>query len=256
MNDRLRCLLVDDEPLALKRLDNLLVAHPEIDIIGKISRPSEAVRQIDTLEPDLLFLDIQMPGMNGFEVLENVKRQPMTIFVTAYDRYALEAFEVNSVDYLLKPVQRERLEKAIQKAVRFYAQPGAASDSNPDLKQFLEFIRQRGAAPKRLVSRNGDKLVLIEPSEVAFFRAENKYTFAVTVRGEYILDYTLQQLSETLPPNRFISIHRSYIVNLDWIAELARGFGGGMLCRLKPPISKDLPISRSQLKQLRDRIHF
>jgi two-component system LytT family response regulator len=256
MNDRLRCLLVDDEPLALKRLDNLLSAHPEIEIIGKISRPSEAVRLIDGLEPDLLFLDIQMPGMNGFEVLEKIKRQPMTIFVTAYDRYALEAFEVNSVDYLLKPVQRERLEKAVKKAVRFYAQPSTTSDSNPDLKQLLKFIRQRGAAQKKLVSRVGDKLVLVEPSDVVFFRAENKYTFAVTIQGQYMLDYTLQQLHDTLPSDRFIGIHRSYIVNLDWIAELSRGFGGGMICRLKSPISKDLPISRSQVKEVRDRIHI
>jgi DNA-binding LytR/AlgR family response regulator len=97
---------------------------------------------------------------------------------------------------------------------------------------------------------------LIEPAEIAYIRAETKYTFAVTTGGEHILDYTLQQLRDWLPAARFLSIHRSYIVNLDWIAELARGFGGGMLCRLKAPISKDLPISRSQIQQVRSRIHF
>jgi two-component system LytT family response regulator len=255
MSGPLRCLLIDDEPLALKRLEMLLADHPEVEIIGKISRPSEAVAQIDSLQPDLVFLDIQMPGMNGFEVLERVRRQPMVVFVTAYDRYALEAFEVNSIDYLLKPVDRQRLQKAISKLVQLRGQ--AADALNADVERLLEFVRQRaGNAPRRLVSRHGDRMVLIEPSEIAYFHAESKYTFAVTARGEHILDYTLQQLREWLPADKFLNIHRSYIVNLDWIAELARGFGGGMLCRLKSPISKDLPISRAQVQQVRERIQF
>jgi len=262
MSTPLRCLLVDDEPLALKRLEILLEGYPEVEVIGKISRPSEAVVQIDKLEPDLVFLDIQMPGMTGFEVLDKVRRQPMVIFVTAYDRYALEAFEVNSVDYLLKPVQRPRLEKAIRKLVQLRGQSTsdrATSEraSDADLERLLEFIRKRNATGSRkLVSRHGDRMVIIEPAEVAYFHAEAKYTFAVTADGEHILDYSLQQIRELLPAEKFLSIHRSYVVNLDWIAELARGFGGGMLCRLKPPFSKALPISRSQVQQVRDRIGF
>jgi two-component system LytT family response regulator len=215
------------------------------------------VAQIDALAPDLVFLDIQMPGMNGFEVLEKVRRQPLVIFVTAYDRYALEAFEVNSVDYLLKPVQRARLERAIHKLLQLRAQPTPERAWNADLERLLQFVRERGpTASKRFVSRRGDRMVLVDPAEVAYFHAESKYTFAVTARGQHILDNSLQQIRELLPADRFLSIHRSYIVNLDWIAELARGFGGGMLCRLKAPISKDLPISRSQVREVRERIGF
>jgi len=257
MTSPLRCLLIDDEPLAVKRLEGLLASHPEVQVVGKVGRPSEAVAEIDTLQPDLIFLDIQMPGMNGFEVLAKVRRQPMVIFVTAYDRYALEAFEVNSVDYLLKPVERERLAKAIQKLVKLRSQSTADRPSNTDVEKLLNYIRERdAAASKRLVSRHGDRIVIIEPADVAYFHAESKYTFAVTATGEHILDYSLQQIRDLLPAERFLSIHRSYIVNLDWIAELARGFGGGMICRLKPPFSKALPISRSQVQQVRERIGF
>lgn len=257
MTAPLQCLLVDDEPLALKRLERLLESHPEVQVVGKISRPSEAVVQIDALQPDLVFLDIQMPGMSGFDVLAKVKRQPMVIFVTAYDRYALEAFEVNSIDYLLKPVQRERLDKAIQKLVQLRSQATSGQVSNADLEKLLEYIRQRSApSSKRLVSRHGERMVIIEPAEVGYFHAESKYTFAVTAKGEHILDYSLQEIRDLLPADQFVCIHRSYIVNLEWVAELARGFGGGMICRLKPPFSKALPISRSQVQQVRERIGF
>ncbi len=257
MTAPLRCLLIDDEPLALKRLETLLDGYREVEVIGKISRPSEAVIEIDRLEPDLVFLDIQMPGMNGFDVLDKVRRQPMVVFVTAYDRYALEAFEVNSVDYLLKPVERPRLEKAIRKLVQLRGQSTSERPSNADLQRLLEFVRKQNAINSRkLVSRHGDRMVIIDPAEVAYFHAEAKYTFAVTVSEEHILDYSLQEIREMLPADKFLGIHRSYVVNLDWIAELARGFGGGMLCRLKPPFSKALPISRSQVQQVRDRIGF
>lgn len=257
----LRCLLIDDEPLALDRLERLLAAYPEIQILGKISRPSEAVRQIDELRPDVIFLDIQMPGLTGFQVLEKIHHQPVVIFVTAYDRYALDAFEVNSIDYLLKPIQRERLDKSIQKlsqllSARAAAKTGVAVESG-ELNRLLDYIREQGGKGKRkLVSRQGDRMLLIEPADVAYFHARDKYTFAVTSKGEHILDYTLQQLKEWLPEEKFLMIHRSYIVNLDWISELSRGFGGGLMCRLRPPVSRDLPVSRAMVQQVRERIGF
>jgi two-component system, LytTR family, response regulator len=256
MNTRLRCLLIDDEPLALDRLERLLAAYPEIEVLDKITRPSKAVERIDFLKPDLIFLDIQMPGMTGFQVLQKIVHQPVVIFVTAYDRYALEAFEVNSVDYLVKPVAKERLGRAIQKLQQLSG-GGELSFPPSDVARLLEYLKhQAPREPRKLVSRQGERMILIEPSEVAYFYAESKYTFAVTAQGERILDYTLQQLREWLPEERFVAVHRSYIVNLDWIAELSRGFGGGYICRLKAPVSRDLPISRSLVRQVRERIRF
>jgi two-component system, LytTR family, response regulator len=250
---RYRCLLIDDEPLALERLERLLSGHEEVEILGKVSRPSEAVSLIDTLQPDLLFLDIQMPGMTGFQVLERVRHQPVVIFVTAYDRYAMEAFEVNSIDYLLKPVQKERLAKALQKLDQLRTVPDGG---RLEFEKVLDYLRRTRETTRKLVSRQGERMLLIEPSEVAYFYAASKYTFAVTSRGEFILDYTLQQLRQWLPEDKFLTIHRSYVVNLDCVAELARGFAGGLLCRLKSPFSKDLPISRSLVAEVRRRIQF
>jgi two-component system, LytTR family, response regulator len=254
MNTRLRCLLIDDEPLALDRLERLLASYPDIEILDKVSRPSQAVEKIDSLKPDVVFLDIQMPEMTGFQVLQRIRHQPVVIFVTAYDRYALEAFEVNSVDYLLKPVERERLDKAIQKFRQLWT---SASPPSGDVTKLLEYLqRQAPRESRKLVSRQGERMIVIEPSEVAYFYAQSKYTFAVTAQGERILDYTLQQLRDWLPAETFITIHRSYIVNLDWIAELSRGFSGGYLCRLKAPVSRDIPISRSLVSEVRQRIRF
>ena len=189
--------------------------------------------------------------------LQEITHQPLVIFVTSYDLYALEAFEANSIDYLLKPVQKDRLERAVLKLTHLQRQPEADSAMSQDLQRLLTLMTAPSSkSPQKLTSRQGDRILVIEPSEVAYFYAESKYTFAVTARGEHILDYTLQQLRQWLPEERFLTIHRSYIVNLDWIAELARGFGGGLLCRLKPPLSRDLPISRSLVQQVRQRIQF
>jgi len=225
--------------------------------LDKISRPSEALARIESLRPDLLFLDIQMPGMNGFELLNRLSHQPWIIFVTAYDRYALEAFDANSIDYLLKPVRQERLERAMDKLLHLTRPATNVPESSPDWRKLLDFVsRQQHSIPQKLVSRKGERIVVLDPGEIVFFYAESKYTFAVTLKEEHILDYTLQQLRDWLPPEKFIPIHRSYLVSLDWIAELHRGFGGGMLCRLKNPLNKDLPVSRSLIKPLREKLHF
>jgi two-component system LytT family response regulator len=251
--------LIDDEPLALDRLERLLASHPEVRVLGKISRPSEALAQIEETVPDLLFLDIQMPGLSGFELLGQLRHQPWVIFVTAYDRYALQAFEANSIDYLLKPVEQERLDRSLAKFFQLTRQAGESPAVMPDWNHLLKALQaqaQNQSPPQRLVSRKGERILLVDPAEVVYFYAESKYTFAVTAREEHILDYTLQQLRTWLPGEKFLTIHRSYLVNLDWVAELNRGFGGGMLCRLKPPMNKDLPISRALLRQVRERLRF
>jgi two-component system, LytTR family, response regulator len=257
MDQSISCILVDDEPLALERLERLLQPYPQIRILDKISRPSEAVERIETLCPDLLFLDIQMPGMNGFELLNRLDHQSWIIFVTAYDQYALEAFDANSIDYLLKPVRQERLERALNKLFHLIRPATNIPGLSPDWKKLLDYVkRQQQTLPQKLVSRKGDRIIVLDPGEIVFLYAESKYTFAVTLKEEHILDYTLQQLRDWLPAEKFIPIHRSYLVNLDWIAELHRGFGGGMLCRLKNPLNKDLPVSRSLIKPLREKLHF
>jgi two-component system LytT family response regulator len=251
----LKAFLVDDEPLALARLRRILQADGRVEIAGASTDPVDALGQIRALAPDLLFLDIHMPELTGFDLLAELATQPLVVFTTAYDQHALEAFRVNSIDYLLKPIEPEHLDRALAKAVRLHGQ-GAPQ---PDLRAFLAHlgsVLKPAPAPwlDRIASRTGGKLELVDLARVTHFFASGKLTFAATAERHFVADQTISELESRLDPARFIRIHRSTILNLDYLRELHTGFGGKMVARLKDAKKTDLDVSRDRVRALKDRI--
>jgi two-component system LytT family response regulator len=246
-----RVVLVDDEPLARKRLKRLLTAHPEVDVVGEAADGIAAGTLIEELTPDLVFLDVQMPGPSGFDVLARLRQRPAVIFVTAHDEFAVRAFEEQALDYLLKPVEPARLARALARAT------GARAAAEPDdrLERLLQAI-DRTKAPQRIAVHRGAKVSLVEPSAIVFCRAEDKYTVLYTAEGEHVVDRTIEELERTLDQASFLRIHRGAIVNLAFVKDLTAVDGGRFLVSLTAPPGAVLYASRAGAKLLRERFRF
>lgn len=257
--DTLRSYLVDDEPLALNRLSKLLTATNQVEIIGSTTSPADALKFLELTDVDVLFLDIQMPGMNGFELLAKLRRQPMVIFTTAYDKYALKAFEVNSIDYLLKPIEPQQLERALNKIVQLRntakSLEARAQFQSLVLKLADQFSPTKGDFPNRISTRIGSRILFIDLDKITHFFSEDKLTFAITEEGKrYVVDYTIVELEQKLSLKNFVCIHRATLVNLSFIDELYRWFGGGMRIRIRDKKRTELTVARGQVKILRERL--
>lgn len=248
---KLRAFLVDDESLALRRLSRLLSETGKVEIVGQSSESLEALKMIPNLNLDALFLDIQMPELNGFELLQNLKKYPPVIFTTAFDEYALKAFEVYSIDYLLKPIESDRLEKALEKLEKL-----GESNSNIEklLADFANNISDEKEKPiGRIASRIGGKVQILSVPEITHFFAQDKLTFAKNADGkEFPVDESLNNLEEKLDGRTFFRIHRSSIVNLDFIEEVHGWFSGKVLIRLKDKQKTELVVARERVKILKD----
>ena len=226
----LKTILIDDEPLALSRLKRLLEKHSGMfAIVGEARNGAEGLVEIDRHNPDVIFLDIEMPLLNGFEMLSKLTKMPLVIFSTAYDQYAIRAFEENSVDYLLKPVENDRLAKTIEK-IKNIANAGSnnAGSANPYSENLLKLLEEM--KPKKevfsLSVKSGDRILLIPLTEITHFEAEDKYVFLNTLDGQkYLLNYTLTSLEEKLP-NHYLRISRAGIVNSHHIKEIQKHFNG------------------------------
>ena len=255
---KLRAYLVDDEPLALQRLKRLLNRTGRVDVIGSTTDPEEAVAALESETPDVCFLDIQMPRLDGFEMLARLPTQPLVVFTTAYEQYALKAFSVNSVDYLLKPVELDQLDRAITK-IENLRSTGAPSqqDLHALLKDLTESVRQtRIDYPNRIASRLGDRLWFIDLPRVTHFYAEDKLTFAAADGKTYCVDNTIAELELRLDPKRFTRIHRSTLLNIDWIKEVTSLPGGGLNVRLKDAKETDLTVARDRAREFKSRLGF
>jgi len=240
---KMTAYVVDDEHLAVQRLFDLLRRTGRVDVVGSTTDPAEAVRALSAQEVDVLFLDIHMPEIDGFALLERLPRAPLVVFTTAHDEHALRAFQVLAIDYLLKPIDRAQLERALDKLERVR---GAA----PPLADLLELVR--GArSPRRIASRLGDRVTLIDLDEVSHFYAAERLTHAVAGGRDHLVDETLAALERQLDPAEFVRIHRSALVNLRFVAEL-RGDGGGMTAVLRD--GTQLPVSRDRVRPLKDRL--
>jgi two-component system LytT family response regulator len=252
----LRVFLVDDEALALKRLARLLQAAGRVEVVGSATDPEAALDLLSGEDVDALFLDIQMPGLNGFEMLARLRSQPFVIFTTAYDQYALRAFEVNSIDYLLKPVEAEHLGRALAKLERLRA-AGAPPELRAMLGQLAAAMTGRGPDyPDRIASRLGDRVQFVELNRVTHFAARDKLTYAVTDGKSYVVDSSVSELEQKLDPKKFIRIHRSSLLNLDWVQEAHSSFAGGMVVRLKDAKRTELPVARDRVRALKQRLGF
>ena len=253
---KLRAYLVDDEPLALARLRRLLERSERVEVVGSTTTPEEAVAFLTANSPDVCFLDIQMPRLDGFDVLGKLPRQPIVIFTTAYDQYALKAFGVNSVDYLLKPVDFESLERAVKKVetLQNSGQPLQA-DLQALLKQLTDSLRE--AKPnylERIASRLGDRLWFLDVDRVTHFYAEDKLTYAVSEGKACCVDHSIAELEKKLDPKNFIRIHRSTIVSLAWIKEVTSLPGGSLNVRLKDAGNTDLTVARDRAREFKARV--
>ncbi len=255
---KLRAYLVDDEPLALERLRRLLKRTGSVEVTGSTTEPEKAVAALTADPPDVCFLDIQMPRLDGFEVLARLPSQPIVIFTTAYDQYALKAFGVNSIDYLLKPVEPESLERALKKVERLR---GSGQLTQPDLqvllKKLTDSLREtKPEYPCRIASRLGDRLWFLDLARVTHFYAEDKLTYAVSDGKAYSVDYAITELESKLDPKRFARIHRSTVVNLDWIREVTSLPGGALNVRLKDGKGTDLTVARDRASEFKARVGY
>ena len=245
----MRAFLVDDEALALKRLQRMLAATKRVQIVGTSQDPVEAVPSILEVKPDILFLDIEMPGMTGFEMLAHLRPQPWVVFTTAYDRYALEAFGVNSVDYLLKPIEAAHLDRALDKIERLRS----TAATPPKLTELIERLTAPDY-PARVASKVGEKIEFVDLDHVTHFFAADKLTFAATAVKNYAVDYTIQELEQKLDPGKFVRVHRATLVNVAHVQELHSWFAGRMMVRLKDSKQTELTVSRDRVRALKQRL--
>lgn len=256
MSKALRAYLVDDEPLAVKRLSRLLEEDGRLEIIGSNCDAIAAAEEIRQLTPDVLFLDIEMPGMSGFDLLRNVNPEPLVVFTTAYSQYALQAFDVNSIDYLLKPIEAEQLDRALTKLYRMAVGGDARPDVNTLLTQLAAAL-QRGRSPdypQRLASRIGERVEFVDLDNVTHIFAKDKLTYAATPLKNYCVDSTIAELESKLDPKRFVRIHRSTIVNTTFVHEMYTWFAGRMLIRLRDEKHTELTVARDRVKALKEQM--
>jgi len=250
----LRVVLVDDEPLARARVRRMLGEMGGAVVVGEAGSASEARRVVADTAPDLLLLDVQMPGEDGFALLASLDPRPAVVFVTAYDQYAVRAFEENAVDYLLKPFRVQRLAEALVRARRELAQPAELSRR---LEELLAAVGPGGRATAwldRFTVRLGTRQLIVKASEVLWFGAEDKLVFAATGTAKHYVNFTLDELERRLDPARFVRVHRSAIANLDRAAALRPGFAGTWRLQLDDAARTEVPVSRVRARALRARL--
>jgi two-component system LytT family response regulator len=244
-----KVLIIDDEALARRRLQLMLSKTPALEVIGECANGEEAVAAILNSSPDLIFLDVQMPEMDGFEVLEAISREsmPAVIFVTAYDRYALKAFEVHAVDYLLKPFSRDRLEQALSRAVAAL-ENRVTKDLNRSILALLDKLKEDNPYAKRLLVKVHGRVHLLPVSDIEWIEADNYYARIHLGQDSFLIRESLNHLQKRLDPRQFLRIHRSSIINVRYIKELQSWFHGEYLAILKN--GTKLHISRNFQKDV------
>lgn len=242
-----RAVVVENEEHSRARLKRLLAGFPEdIEVVGEAADGPSAVEEIRTRRPDLVFLDIDLPGFNGFEVLRNLDKQPAVIFTTAFDQHALDAFRTHAVDYLLKPIDATALARTFEKL----RDMGFRKPELPlALQELLESSNSRYVT--RLSCRVGDRIILLKLGEIMYFQADSKYTSVFTASNDYLIDTPLVELETKLNPKDFLRIHRSTLVNVSWIAEIQRSYDGKLKVVLRDAAATELWASRGYADNLK-----
>jgi two-component system LytT family response regulator/two-component system response regulator LytT len=258
----LRTVLVDDEQLARDELGYLLSRIDGIEVVGQAGDGVEALATIKRLQPDVVFLDIQMPGLTGFEVARRMIDHQLSshiIFVTAFDQHAIEAFEVNAVDYLLKPVDPTRLETALQRAQKRITSERQAADSDgvppmaADLERIVQLVTERQSRRERLAIKVGDRFLLVQAEEILFASLADEAITVVTSQYAGTSNYrTLDELQARLDPTVFWRVHRSHLVNINKIKEIVPWFSRNYILRMKDEKATEIPVSRTQTRRLRE----
>ena len=247
----IRAFVVDDELLAVRRLVRLLEATGRVTIAGSATDPEAALAALAAPgAADVLFVDVQMPGLSGFDLVRALTHPLPVVFVTAFDQYAVAAFEVNSVDYLLKPVEADRLAHTLD---RLDAPAEAAVDVRALARELAGYLAARRPL-ERLASRAGERTTVLDVTRVSYFSARDKSTVAVLNGREHLIDQTLGALEAALDSRRFVRIHRATIVNVAFVHEIDTWVDGGVLVRLKDEARTELPVARDRVRQLKERL--
>jgi two-component system LytT family response regulator len=236
----MKALIIDDERLARTELRRLLEPFKEIEIVGEAVNADEAIEKIAQLNPELIFLDIQMPGKSGFEMLEELDKVPKVIFTTAYDEYALKAFEYNALDYLLKPIEPKRLEEAIRKIVEVGKKDVQIKSALPDVL----------SAEDQVFVKDGDKCWFVKLERIRLFESEGNYVRLYFEDNKPLILRTLNYLDERLDPRSFFRANRKHIINLKWIESIEPWLNGGLLVKLKG--GQKVEVSRRQAVKFKE----
>jgi two-component system LytT family response regulator len=247
MNSKISVIIIDDETLARELVKRYIVYHQNIEVISECSNGFDAIKKINESKPDIIFLDIQMPKINGFEMLELLEDPPVIIFTTAYDQYALKAFEVNAVDYLLKPFSQERFDEALTKALRYLENKSLQENK---LRELVKLNDQRKEYLERIVVKDGQNISIIPTEDIRYLEAQDDYVMIYTSQKKYLKQKTMRYFEEHLNPKDFIRIHRSFIAAIKLIKkiELAEKETYQVVLEDK----KTLPLSRSGYNKLKD----
>lgn len=243
----MKAIIIDDERLARKELTTLLAQHPEIEIIGESHNVDHAKKNIETLKPDLIFLDIQMPAKTGFDLLEELSFVPQVVFTTAYDEYALKAFEVNAFDYLLKPIEKDRLADCIQKL-------NENTQEEPEIEDYEEEddnVKRLGPNDQVFV-KDGEKCWFVRLKDVSAFESEGNYVRVYFEKNKPLILKSLNNLEQRLDSKSFFRANRKFIINLNWIESMESWFNGGLRVTLTD--GKQIEISRRQAAKLKDKM--
>ncbi len=256
-SEALRIVVVDDEQLAREELCFLLGEVPDVEVVAQAADGIEALEVIEAQGPDVVMLDVQMPGLTGFEVARRLLRAGIEahfVFVTAFDRHAIEAFEVNAVDYLLKPVELGRLGTALDRVRRrLHADRAAAKASAADLERLLQLLGERQSRREQLAVKVGDRFLLIQADDVVHASVEDDVITVVTTSLSGTCNYrTLDELQARLDPSVFWRVHRSHLVNINRIKEIVPWFSRNYILKMKDARGSEIPVSRSQTKRLRE----
>ena len=236
----MKAIIIDDERLARQELKSLLASYPEIEVVGEANNAESAIESIKQLKPDVIFLDIQMPGKNGFELLEEISGVPEVVFVTAYDEYAIRAFEVNALDYLLKPVQANRLAETVKKIL----------NKDTSEKQETKEQNQPLNDNDQVFVKDGEKCWFVKLSEIRLFESEGNYVRIHFDKNRPLILRSLNNLDERLNNRTFFRASRKHIVNLKWVESIENWFNGGLMVKLKG--GEQVEISRRQAAKLKD----
>lgn len=254
---KLNVLVVDDEQPAREELCYLLSQDGAVEVIGQADNGVAALALLDDLEPDIVFLDVQMPGLTGFEVARQVARRPTAphiVFVTAFDQYALDAFQVNAVDYLLKPVDVTRLEQALTRARRRIEAARSGGGMSPEtLAQIVEAVAARQTRRSQLVVKSDDRILLVQAEDLVYASLNEDEVTIVASQVTGTSNYrTLDELQAQLDQAVFWRVHRSYLVNINKIKEIVPWFSRNFILRMRDGKSTEIPVSRAQTKRLRE----
>ena len=248
----LKAIVVDDEQLAREELCYMLEQMESVEVIAQAGNGLEAVGMVERLTPDVVFLDVQMPGLNGFEVAHRLIQNgtsPNIVFVTAFDRHAIEAFEVNAVDYLLKPVEAARLEKAVERA----RQRASQVPLNDQVERIVQLMAERQSKRERVAVKVGERFLLVQAEEIIYASLTDESINIVTSQLAGTSNFrTLDELQARLDPSIFWRVHRSHLVNINKVKEIVPWFSRNYILRMKDAKATEIPVSRAQTKRLRE----